>query len=236
MGIVGPAGYAAWRATVLGSITEAIEQRLILELAGDVRGQRALDAGCGDGALALLIAQRGAEVVAVDIDPAMLAVARMRAAEAALDVTFVEGRLEGLPFADETFDLVGAVTVLCFPRDAGSAVRELARVLKPGGRLVIGELGRWSSWAALRGVRGWFGSKTWAAAHFRAPGDLKALVEQGGLSVRAVRGAVYYPPVGALARILAPADPWLGRRTTFGAAFLVSAAVKQAGNLETESG
>lgn len=226
-GVVGPAAYAAWRATVLGSITESIEQRLILELAGEVRGLRALDAGSGDGALACLIAQRGAEVVGIDVDPAMVAVARVRAAKAGLNVTLLEGRLERLPFGDETFDLVVAVTVLCFAPDGGAAVRELARVLKPGGRLVIGELGRCSSWAARRRICGWLGSQTWAAAHFRTGGDLKALVAQTGLYVGAIQGAVYYPPVGVLARVLAPTDGWLGRLTTFGAAFIAIVGIKR---------
>lgn len=187
-----------------------------------------MDAGCGDGALACLIAKRGAEAVGIDADPAMLAVARVRAAEEGLHVTFLDGRLERLPFGDQTFDLVVAVAVLCFVSDSTAALRELARVLKPGGRLVIGELGRWSSWAALRRIRGWLGSTTWRTARFRTAAELRSLVERTGLFVGAIRGAVYYPPVDSLARVLAPADPWLGRLTTFGAAFIAIAGKKHA--------
>lgn len=104
----------------------------------------------------------------------------------------------------------------------GGAVRELARVLR---RLVLGELGRWSLWAAIRRLRGWLGSTTWKVARFRTAADLRALAEESGLSVTAVRGAVFYPPVGIFARVLAPLDPWLGRLTTFGAAFIVLRAV-----------
>ena len=152
---VGPQSYALWRSTDLGAITEALEQRLILDLMGDLAGRRVLDVGCGDGALAYAAALRGAEAVGVDPDSAMLAAARSRVAETGVGATFLEGRAEHLPFPDASFDVVVAVTVLCFVSDAMAAMREMTRVLRPGGQLVIGELGRWSLWAVSRRVRGW---------------------------------------------------------------------------------
>jgi ubiquinone/menaquinone biosynthesis C-methylase UbiE len=226
---IGPRSYASWRASALGAITEAIEQRLILDMMGDIRGARVLDAGCGDGALVCAAASRGAEVTGVDPDPAMLAAARSRAAAAGIRASFLEGRVERLPFPDASFDVVASVTVLCFVPDAAGAVRELARVLRPGGRLVLGELGRSSIWAAIRRVRGRLGSAIWRAAKFRSAKELRALAEQAGLSVTTVRGAVYYPPIGVLARVLAPIDPWLGRTTTCGAAFLALNAIAMTG-------
>jgi 2-polyprenyl-3-methyl-5-hydroxy-6-metoxy-1,4-benzoquinol methylase len=222
---IGPAPYAAWRATSLGEITEAIEQRLILDMIGKIAGARVLDVGCGDGALVCAAASWGAEATGVDPDPEMLAAARSRAAREGIRAAFMEGRVERLPFPDASFDVVFSVTVLCFTRDAASAVRELARVLRPGGRLVLGELGRWSLWAALRRLRGWLGAGTWKAARFRSASELRSLAQQAGLSVTAIRGAVYYPPLGAFARAMAPIDSRLGRRTTFGAAFIALGAV-----------
>ena len=75
----------------------------------------------------------------------MVAAARRVAAEAGIDARLMEGRAERLPFADASFDVVAAITVLCFAEDAALLVREMARVLRPGGSIVIGELGRWSS-------------------------------------------------------------------------------------------
>ena len=222
---IGPEAYASWRATPLGVVTEAIELRLILDLMGEIAGRDVLDAGCGDGELVCALASRGAEATGVDPDPAMLIAARLRAAKAGVRATFRAGRVEQLPFPDAAFAVVTAVTVLCFVPDARGAVREMARVLRPGGRLVLGELGRWSLWAALRGVRGWLGSSTWKAARFRSASELRALAEQAGLSVSVIRGAVYYPPIGMLARVLAPLDPWLGRLTTLGGAFIALSAV-----------
>jgi hypothetical protein len=102
----------------------------------------------------------------------------------------------------------------------------MARVLRPGGRLVLGELGRWNLWAARRRVLGWLGSQTWKTARFRTASELRILAEQAGLLVTMRRSAIYYPPVGVLARVLAPLDPWLGRITTIGAAFIAMKAIK----------
>ncbi len=223
---IGPRAYAVWRATALGALTEMLEQRLILDLLGDMTGARVLDIGCGDGALVRALAARGAATVGVDPDPAMLTAARKLAEETNVPATFLEGRAENLPFPDDSFDVVAAMTVLCFVPDAKGAVREMARVLRPGGRLVLGELGRWSFWAAKRRLRGWPGSPTWKAARFWDAGDLRELAEAAGLKVTATRGAIFYPPLGLLARGMAPIDPWLGRHTTIGAAFIAFAATR----------
>ncbi len=223
---IGPQAYAGWRATSLGAITEAIEQQLLLDLMGDLAGMRFLDAGCGDGALVCAAAARGAEATGIDPDPAMVAAAQARAADQGIRATFIDGRVERLPFPDSSFDVVGAITVLCFLPDASAGIREMARVLRPGGRLVLGELGRWSIWAGLRRLRGWFGSPTWKAARFRSSGELRTLAEQAGLSVTALQGAIYYPPATLAARLLAPFDPWFGRLSIFGAAFIALGAVK----------
>lgn len=223
---IGPKAYESWRTTSLGTVTEAIEQNLILELMGDLKGAEVLDVGCGDGVLACAAALRGAVVIGIDPDPAMLDAARARAERAGVKADFTDGRIERLPFADASFDVVAAVTVLCFVDDASVAWREMARVLRPGGRLVLGELGRWSLWAAIRRLRGWLGAATWKAARFRTADELQALAEQAGLLVTAIHGAVFYPPVGLCARLSAFVDPWLGHHTTMGAAFIALAAAK----------
>lgn len=222
----GPTAYETWRATSLGAITEAIEQRVILDLIGNVEGAHVLDAGCGDGTLVCELASRSAKATGIDPDPTMLAAARVRAEEARVVATFRDGRVERLPFPDASFDVVAAITVLCFVADAAGAAREMARVLRPGGCLVIGELGRWSVWAAWRRVRGWFRSGIWAAARFRTASELRVLAAQAGLGAITVRGAVFYPPIALFARAMAPFDPQLGRLKTFGAAFIALRAIK----------
>jgi ubiquinone biosynthesis O-methyltransferase len=218
--------YARWRSSRLGRITDALERQLLARLLGRVDGKKLLDVGCGDGAMALELARKGATVTALDADPSMIAAARLRAENETTHIQFVEGDAERLPFDDATFDVVVAVTVLCFVPDAERAVKQIARVLKPGGRLVIGELGRWSLWAAQRRMRGWLGHPVWRTVTFRTAADLRILVGAAGLRVVAIHGAVHYPPCGVAARLLTSVDLWLGQQTTFGAAFLAISATK----------
>jgi ubiquinone/menaquinone biosynthesis C-methylase UbiE len=225
-GQFGPAVYADWRASSLGEITEALEHALLFRQAGAVAGRDVLDAGCGDGTLARAFAAAGAaRVVGVDADARMIA--RARAATAPGGPGFAVADIGRLPFADASFDVVSVITVLAFVPDAAGAVRELARVLRPGGVLLIGDLGKWSFWAARRRVRGWLGALLWRGARFRTAGELRALARGAGLEVAATEGAIFYPPSQALARRMARWDPALGRCTTFGAAFIAIAARKR---------
>lgn len=223
-----PNAYRSWRASRLGQITDRLEEELVLQLIGPPAGLRILDVGCGDAALAVALAQRGALVTGMDVDPGMLAAGRARAAASGVAPDLMQGDIRALPFADDSFDLVLAVTVLCFVDAAAPAVREMARVLRPGGRLVIGELGRWNLWAAKRRMSGWLGSRMWRSATFRTVRALKDLVADAGLAVMTVRGAVYYPPFALLAALLARCDAWIGKHTTAGAAFLVVVGKKPA--------
>lgn len=221
-----PAAYRAWRASDLGRIADRIEGELILDLIGSTGSARILDVGCGDGLLGIRLAQQGASVTGLDADQRMIDTARDNSSKAQADVTFVRGHVEKLPFADGTFDVVVAVTVLCFVTDGRSAVREMARVLRPGGRLIIGELGRYSSWAVKRRIAGWLGSRTWRAAMFRSVSDLRQLTTSAELQIEAIRGAIYYPPCDPCARWLAPFDRRLTNLTTAGAAFIALSATK----------
>ena len=226
-GQFGPNAYADWRATSLGEITEFLERRLILRLAGDIKGRAVLDVGCGDGALTVALQQNGAAcVVGCDADPRMIARAKVRAASEKAGIGYAVARAERLPFGNESFDIATMITVLAFVPEPELALREIARALKPGGRLVIGDLGKWSLWAASRRIRAWLGAPMWKVARFRSAGELRALAQAAQLTVERVVGAVYYPRSTRLARLMAPFDPTLGESTTVGAAFVALRAIK----------
>ena len=105
-------------------------------------GMTVLDAGCGAGATPRYLAsRRGCRVMAVDISPEMVELARGRAQRAGLGdlVEFRAADVRRLPFEDGLFDAVLCESVLAFLSEKGQAVRELARVAKPGARVGLNE-------------------------------------------------------------------------------------------------
>ena len=184
------AQYDAWYETPLGRAMDFAEAEAVLALAAPRPGEPALDAGCGTGIYTRRLAERGADVTGVDADPEMLAAARLKAPSARL----IQADVTALPFADATFDLSLAVTLLCFVDDAQRTVQELVRVTRPGGRVVLAELNRWSAWAAWRRLKGWTGSERWRSAHFYSPRKLATLLYRAGAGSVETRAAAYLPP------------------------------------------
>jgi len=107
----------------------------VLNLVGDVSGGQVLDAGCGPGLYAQELLRRAAEVTGLDASQAQLSIARRRLGEA---VPLVRAVLGGnLPFQSASFDVVVCALVIHYVADRHAAFREFARVLRPGGRLVL---------------------------------------------------------------------------------------------------
>jgi ubiquinone/menaquinone biosynthesis C-methylase UbiE len=112
----------------------------MLEAAGPAPGRRVLDLGCGAGHTALAFAARGAEVIGLDLTPAMLAQARRLASERGLgNARFEQGDATRLPFPDASFDCVTSRLSAHHYAQPGAAVAEAARVLRPGGVLLVSD-------------------------------------------------------------------------------------------------
>ena len=112
----------------------------LVAAAGLTGSERVLDMGCGAGHTALAAAPHAAEVVAVDLSPEMLGTASRLANERGVrNVTFREADVTALPFADATFDVVTSRYSAHHYADPGQAVAEAARVLRPGGRLLLAD-------------------------------------------------------------------------------------------------
>jgi len=139
-------------------------------------GDAVLDVGCGTGTMAMEVARRvgrAGRVAGIDPGTEQIARARAKAARRHLPIEFQIGVIEQLPFADQTFDVVLS-TLMMHHLPAGlkrQGLAEIARVLKPGGRLVIADFKRKQERAGL-------------AARFHAGGsgmqDLAALVSDAG--------------------------------------------------------
>jgi len=223
---IAPQEYARWRKTYLGALTERIEADIIFQLAGDLRGKRVLDLGCGDGTYSIAASQRGAHVTGVDISKAMLDSAQRRATACGASVEWRQASAESIPYESGTFDIILAVTILCFLREPLQVMREVHRVLRPGGSFVVGELGKYSTWALSRRVRGWLGSSMWRDTHFWTLGELQRLLRQAGFRVTASRACVYYPPSSLAARVIGEHDHTFSFLGQAGAAFVAVRAEK----------
>jgi ubiquinone/menaquinone biosynthesis C-methylase UbiE len=111
----------------------------LVEVAALRQGERVLDVACGTGVVARLVAERvgtAGSVAAIDINPGMLAVARA-AAPATVAVDWQEANAQRLPFPDESFDVALCSLGLPFFPERAAALREMRRILVPGGRIVF---------------------------------------------------------------------------------------------------
>jgi SAM-dependent methyltransferase len=203
-------------------------------------GQHVLDVACGTGVLARTLALRtGSDkrVIGLDVNDGMLAVAQRTAP----GVDWRHGRAESLPFEDGRFDAVVSQFGLMFFEDRAAAIREMARVLRPGGRLAVAvwdALERTPAYAAVVALlERLFGRDAAAALHMPFvlgdPAHLRALFAEAGLrevEIVTVPGTTRFPSLeewmytdvrgwtaadliddAGFARLLAEAKSHLGR-------------------------
>jgi ubiquinone/menaquinone biosynthesis C-methylase UbiE len=164
----------------------------VVKLAALRPGLRVLDVACGTGLVARLAAEAvgvDGRVAALDLNPAMLAVASELPAVVGAPIEWVEGDAQALPFAEASFDVVCCQLGLQFFPDREHALREMKRVLVPGGRAVVmvwREIDRAPGFAVLAAALGRTISAD-AEALMRAPfalgdaGELARLLESAGL-------------------------------------------------------
>ncbi len=111
---------------------------VVIDRVGVAPGLRLLDVGTGNGGnLAIPAAQLGAEVVGLDITPELLEHAVRRARQAGVDIEWVEGDAQELPFADASFDRVTSTFGAMFAPDHQRTAGELVRVCRSGGRVAM---------------------------------------------------------------------------------------------------
>lgn len=151
------------------------------------RGQRILDAGCGPGGNGAWLAEHG-RVIGVDLAPEALEFVRGRRPA----LVPVRASIAELPFEDESFDVVVEITVVTCVADDAAAVRELARVTKPGGALLLFE----PAFRSLRRAH----DKTVHSLHRYRRAQLSGLAEAAGLQVQRSTYAYSFlaPPASAL--------------------------------------
>jgi ubiquinone/menaquinone biosynthesis C-methylase UbiE len=131
------------RATWSAGDFDAIAKRIwhvgddLVERVGVNRGDKVIDVACGTGNAAIPAAIAGGEVTGLDITPELFEPGRRRAAEARVEIDWIEGDAEQLPFDDGSFDVVLSTFGCMFAPNQRAAASEIARVLRPGGKFGI---------------------------------------------------------------------------------------------------
>jgi ubiquinone/menaquinone biosynthesis C-methylase UbiE len=121
---------------VIGTTLQIVGETLC-EAAELDAGDRVLDVACGNGNASLAAAHRFCRVAGLDYVPALLERARERAAAERLDIDFVEGDAEQLPFPADSFDAAISTFGVMFAPDQERAARELTRVVRRGGKIAL---------------------------------------------------------------------------------------------------
>ncbi len=183
--------YDNWYETAKGSFVDEVETALAFELFKPEAGERVLDAGCGTGNFSLKLARRGCEVVGIDISGPMLELARKKVSQTNLSVDFYRQDLLDLDFVGESFDSAFSMATFEFIKDYEKAFQEIRRVVKPGGRILIGTITRDSSWGRLYRRQGERENSVFHHAHFKNPEDLNRLDPE---NLIASRECLFIPP------------------------------------------
>ena len=175
-----PEAYDRWFTTPIGALVRKYESELVLDLLKPVCGEKILDAGCGTGVFTFDILSAGADVIGLDLSLPML----KRAGEKLKGYSFemVLGNIASLPFPEGSFDKVVSVTALEFVENGTGALRELSRVTRKGGCIVVATLNRLSPWASRRKKEAQEGHPLFGQVIFRSPDELSSLAAMEGLT------------------------------------------------------
>lgn len=181
--------YDAWFTTPLGGAVDRWEKDVTWKLAQPVPGEKVLDIGTGTANYLIELAERGLDCTGLDIGIKMLLRGRRKALEKGIRLKLVTASGEALPFPDGFFDLVLSVTAFEFFKNPVLAVQEMTRVCRPGGRIVVSVLNKWSIWAARRRVLSWFQDSIFTHCRFYSYVEMRHLFGSAAWNT-----AVFAPP------------------------------------------
>jgi SAM-dependent methyltransferase len=179
--------YDAWYDTPQGRLLFGLELACVAPLLAETPYPR-LEVGVGPGRFAAALG------LDIGLDPAAvpLRLASDRGVRA------VRGTGEQLPFANGAFGAVVVVVTICFADDPAMLVREARRVLRPGGKLVLGAVPADSAWGCSYQDKGRSGHSFYRFAHFSTLAEHRQLLEDGGFELTAARSTLLQAPPDVL--------------------------------------
>lgn len=180
-------GYDDWYETSMGAFVDRVETKAAFSLLDPKAKMKILDAGCGTGNFSIKLVKAGCYVTGVDLSLKMLEQAEQKFPDDA--VKLHKGDICGMGFKDNTFDAVISMAAFEFINNPAVAYRELKRVVKPGGRIVIGTIQNGGSWAEYyeRNSNG----SAYGEATFKSKDDLISLDPKG---VTGIKECLFVPP------------------------------------------
>ncbi|NJE04617.1 class I SAM-dependent methyltransferase [Thermococcus sp. M36] len=178
--------YDSWYRTGAGRYVDRTEKWLIFSMLRTKSG-RALDLGCGTGNYTVELKKLGFDVIGLDASERMLEIARSKGLEC------IKGDAYSLPFPDESFDLVLSVTMFEFIHEPEKVVREIHRVLRPGGEVLIGTMNGRSAWFLFKRLKSVLTETAYRYARFYTPNELEGLLVNCGFTDVESAGVIFFP-------------------------------------------
>ncbi len=179
-----PEKYDQWFETPIGALVKRYESELLLDLLRPEQGEIILDVGCGTGVFTLDILSFEPYVIGLDISRPMV----IRADHKAKKYPFsgIVADMMSLPFADGSFDKVVSMTAIEFVKDAQRTVKELFRVTRGGGRIVVTTLNSLSPWADRRIHEAKKGHSIFEKTIFRSPDEIRSIASSNAVLKTAI--------------------------------------------------
>lgn len=207
-----PERYDAWYGRPLGQYCLELEAGAVLSALNIRATDLLLEVGAGTGRFAVAAAEKSGTVVATEPDATTIAWAK-RHRKVGTRTAWIAARGESLPFIDCRFDGAFTVTALCFAEHQEAILREMVRVVRPGGRVVLGELNAVAPWQVLRRIKSIVPGSPYRHAHFRTVGGLVRMLRSQGLTGIAHQELLHWLPFEApgLLRWAPSVELW-GRR------------------------
>ena len=185
--------YDFWYDTPLGAYSDRVEKRAFQSfLRGLPSNNLVLDLGTGTGVLLQFLLQKKLEVIGIDFSKYMIKKANEKIGKN--KGSLVLGDIENLPFQNEAFDTVTAMTTLEFVKNVEKLLQEIRRVLKSGGQIILGVLTSLSSWSFDRKRRGLISKDIFSYAKFYTSFELIKLLRSARFADIDIKGAVFAPP------------------------------------------
>ena len=183
--------YDSWYQTKLGNFVDEVETKIAFDLFEPKAEEKILDVGCGTGNFSIKLAQKGCEVTGIDISEPMLEKAAEKAKKLNLDIDFKKANVVNLEFEDNHFDSVFSMAAVEFISDPEKAMQEMKRVVKPGGKILLGTIRKDSDWGEIYKKQAQKEDSVFSDADFKEPKDLKKLEKN---NIVKIKECLFIPP------------------------------------------